>query len=165
MSAGADTSVSFEVSVNSSDHSGRSRKLPSLLFFFFGSRGSSPSLRSWAGLVEDKSCNVDVEDELPPELADSLGTTRGTKLSILQIIVFLPSVNRGFLPQTHSQENPWSSKSFPSDRTAGDSSSNLHCHEEIKIVNVYLCFFVCMHFRIGCKHHRVPGSSRSIQFI
>ena len=30
------------------------------------SRG--PSLRSWAGLVEDKSCDVDVDDELLPEL-------------------------------------------------------------------------------------------------
>ena len=30
-----------------------------------------------------------VEDELLPELADNAGTTRGTKLSVLQIIVFL----------------------------------------------------------------------------
>ena len=82
--------------VNSSNHSGRSRKsssdsrLPSLCLFcfgFFGSDphrfpGASPSLCSWTGLVEDKSCNVDVEDELPPELVDNPGTTRGTKLSV-----------------------------------------------------------------------------------
>ena len=43
------------------------------------SPGASPSLRSWAGLVEDKSCNVDVDDELPLELVDNPGTTRGTK--------------------------------------------------------------------------------------
>ena len=29
----------------------------------------------------------------------------------------------------------------------------LHCDEEIEIVTVYLCFLVCMHFTIGCKHH------------
>ena len=34
---------------------------------------ASSSLRSRAGLVEDKSCNVDVEDELPPELTDNPG--------------------------------------------------------------------------------------------
>ena len=53
-------------------------------------------IRSWAGLVEDKSCNVDVEDELLPELADNPGTTSGAKLSVLQTIVFSSLVNRGF---------------------------------------------------------------------
>ena len=38
--------------------------------------------------VEDRSCNVDVDDELQPELVDNPGTTRGTKLSVLHIIVF-----------------------------------------------------------------------------
>ena len=81
MCAGADTSVSSRLSVNSSNHSGRSRKrssesrLPSLFLFWFwvfGSDphqfpGTGPSLRSWAGPVEDEHCNVDVEDELQPE--------------------------------------------------------------------------------------------------
>ena len=53
--------------------------------------GTNSSLRSWAGRVEDKSCSVDVEDELLPELADKPGTLRA-----------------------------------------------MHCHEEIKIVNLYL---------------------------
>ena len=84
---------------------------------------ASPSLRSWAGLVEEKSRNVDVEDELLPELADNPGT-RSEKLSVLHITVFFSLVNRGFWPLTHWQEYPWSSQSFPSDKTAGVCSSN-----------------------------------------
>ena len=57
--------------------------------------GASPSLRSWAGVVEDKSCTVDVEDEMLPKLADKLGRTSGTKLSVLQKIAFLSLANRG----------------------------------------------------------------------
>ena len=38
----------------------------------------------------------DVEDELLPELVDNRETPKGTKLSVLQIIVFLFWVNRGF---------------------------------------------------------------------
>ena len=38
----------------------------------------------------------------------------------------------------------------------------LHRHEEIKIMNVYLCFLVCLHFPIG-RYHRcgVPESPQS----
>ena len=103
MCAGASTSVSSGLSVNSSNHSGISRKrssdspLPSSFYFGFGFLegdphhfpGAGPSLRYRAGLVEDKSCNVNVEDELLPEWADNPGTTSGTKLSVLHIIVFL----------------------------------------------------------------------------
>ena len=53
------------------------------LFLFWDSegdpqhlRGASPSLRSWAGLVEDTSCDVDVDDELLPELFEHPGTTK-----------------------------------------------------------------------------------------
>ena len=137
MCAGASTSVSSRLSVNSSNHSGRSRKrstesrLPSLFWFWFwvfgsGPRqcpGAKPSLRSWAELVEDESCNVDVEDDLLPEL-DRPGTASGTKLSVVHIIGFSSLVNRGFWPLTHSQEYPWSSQSLPSDRTASVSSCN-----------------------------------------
>ena len=66
----------------------------------------------------------DVEDELLPRLVDNPGTTRGTKLSVSQIILFPSLVNRGFWPLTHSWEYPWSSQSLPSDRTAGVSSRN-----------------------------------------
>ena len=39
----------------------------------------------------------------------------------------------------------------------------LHCREEIKIVNVYLCFLTCLHFSIGCNHRGgVPGFSKGI---
>ena len=48
-------------------------------------------------LLKTKSCDVDVDDELLPELVDNLGTTRGTKLSVLQNnSVFSSLVNRGF---------------------------------------------------------------------
>ena len=43
--------------------------------------GTNSSLRSWAGLVEDKSCNVDVEDELLPALADNPGAAREVRNS------------------------------------------------------------------------------------
>ena len=47
-------------------------------------------------LFSNESCDSDAEDELLPELTDSPGTTRGTKLSVLQIIVFPSLVNCGF---------------------------------------------------------------------
>ena len=85
-----------------------------------------PSLRSNTGLEDElvESCGGDVEDESLPELVDNPGTTRGTKLSFLHMIVFPSLVNRDFWSLTHSQEYPWSSQSLPSDRTASVSSSN-----------------------------------------
>ena len=47
-------------------------------------------------LLKTKSCDVDVDDELLPELVDNPGMTRGTKLSVLHTIVFPSLVNRGF---------------------------------------------------------------------
>ena len=44
----------------------------------------------------DESCGGDVDDEMLPELVDNPKTTRGTKLFVLQIIVFTSLVNRGF---------------------------------------------------------------------
>ena len=41
--------------------------------------------------MEDKSCDVDVVDELLPELVDTPGTTRGTKLSVLHNCLLLSS--------------------------------------------------------------------------
>ena len=48
------------------------------------------------------SCDDDVEDETLPKLTDTPGTTRGTKLSVLQMILFPSLVNRDFSPLTHS---------------------------------------------------------------
>ena len=110
MCAGACTSVSSRLSVNSSNHSGRSRKrssasrLPSLFFFgrvFEGDPHQSPGVVRHFALGLDllktnKSCNVDVDDELLPELVYKPGTTRCTKLSVLHLIVFPSLVNRGF---------------------------------------------------------------------
>ena len=59
------------------------------------SPGACPSLRSWAGLAEDKSYDVDGDDELLPELVNNTGTTRGTKLSVLHEIVISSVVNLG----------------------------------------------------------------------
>ena len=43
----------------------------------------------------NESCDGDVENELFPGLVDNPGTTRGTKLSVLQRILFPCLVNRG----------------------------------------------------------------------
>ena len=43
-----------------------------------------------------ESFGGETDDETLPELADNPGTTRGTKSSVLQIILFPPVVNRGF---------------------------------------------------------------------
>ena len=60
--------------------------------------GAIPSLRSNTGLEDelDESCGGDVEDEALPELVDNPGTTRGTKLSVLHMIIIPSLVNRGF---------------------------------------------------------------------
>ena len=108
--AGAGTSVPSRFSVNSSKHSRRSRnqssdsRLPFLFSFLFWVfegdphqfPGAGQLLPSWAGLAEEKSCNVDVEDEILPELADNPGTTSGTEVSVLHKIVIASLVNRGF---------------------------------------------------------------------
>ena len=89
MCAGASISVSSRFSVNSSNHSGRSRRRSfefseSLAGFRDQFPGASSSLRSEAGLddvlvdVLDESCDGDVENEL-----ENPGTTIGTKFSVL----------------------------------------------------------------------------------
>ena len=50
----------------------------------------------------NESCDGGVEDETLQELVANPGTTRGTKLSVLQIILFSSLVNRGFWPLVHS---------------------------------------------------------------
>ena len=71
------------------------------LFWVFGESrqfpGAGSSLRSGAGLedVLDESCDVDVEDELVPELDDNPGKTIGTTFSVLHRVFF-----------------PWSSVAF-----------------------------------------------------
>ena len=44
----------------------------------------------------DESCGGSVEDETLPKLVANSRTTRGTKLSVLQMIDFPSLVNRGF---------------------------------------------------------------------
>ena len=146
MCAGACTSVEIRLSVKSSDQNGMSANgsFSSFLSLLKDSCSSllvaSSSLRSntesedelaadlfpdaWSASGLDDSCGGDVGDELLPELTDNPGTTRGTKLSVLQIIFFSFLVNRGSWPLTHSWEYPWSLQSLPSDRTAGVTSSS-----------------------------------------
>ena len=103
------------LSVNSSNHSGRSRKrspdtrLVSLffvivLFCFFVNRASFLVLRSVAGLedVLDESCGSGVLDELVPEFDDSPGTTTGTTFSVWHRIFDPYLVRCGFWPLGHS---------------------------------------------------------------
>ena len=54
----------------------------------------------YASLLNE-SCDSDSEDELLPKLAENPGTARGTKLSVLETILFSSLVNRGFWPLTH----------------------------------------------------------------
>ena len=153
MCAGARNSVSSTSSVKSSNHPGRPRKRSSesRLPFLHGNFGfdfwevilpeACTSLRSWAGLVEDKSCDVDVEVETLSELVDNPATTRVT-----EIVRFAYNC----LPF------------FGSDGTAGVSSSICTVTKRSKIVTVFLCFLVCWHFTIGRNHRSgVPGSSKS----
>ena len=51
--------------------------------------------QTMCALGPNDSCGGVVEDELLPELTDKPGTTRDTKLSVLQIMLFLFLVNRG----------------------------------------------------------------------
>ena len=97
MCAGASNSVCSRLSVNSSNHSGKSCKrstesrLSSLFLFLCWVFEAAhqfpeaiPSLRSNTGLEDefDESCGGDAEDETLPELVDNPGTTRGTKLPV-----------------------------------------------------------------------------------
>ena len=132
--------VSTRLSFKSTNQNGRSAKgssaffLSSLfLFWFWIFRDSCPSLlvawtwrwprcssvsRGLAASFLSDSCDCDVEDELPPELVENPGTTRGTKLSVLQTLLF-PS----WLLTTEPLIGvSWFSQSLPSDWTDGVSS-------------------------------------------
>ena len=58
--------------------------------------GRMPSPAAISTSLLDESCGGDVEEETLSELANNPGTTRGTKLSVLQNILFPSLVNRGF---------------------------------------------------------------------
>ena len=81
--------------------------------------GRTSSLGACSASLLNESCDSDVPDEPLSGLVDNPGTTRGTKLSVLQITLFPSLVNRGFWPLTHSREYPWSSQRLPSNRAAG----------------------------------------------
>ena len=126
--ADSSNSVSFIFSLNSSNHSGRSASgsfgsfLSLIFYLLFWNFGNGTSvLVALSAFFLNESCASDAEDELLSGLVDNPGTTRGTTLSVLQMIVFPFLVNRGFWPLTHSQECPWSLQSLLSDKTAGVS--------------------------------------------
>ena len=114
--AGACTCVSTRLSAKTSNQYGRSANGSFASLSFFGDSCSSfpvaCSLRrcdtepedeleaavfpeAWSASVLNDSCGSDVRDELPPEMVHNPGTTRGTKLFVLQIRVFPVGVNRG----------------------------------------------------------------------
>ena len=121
MCAGACTSVESRLSVKSCNQNGRSANgsFSSFLSLLRDSCSSflvaSSSLRSntepedkldaalfpetWCASGPNDSCGSVVEDELLPELTDNPGTTRGTKLSVLQTILFPFFVSRGSRPR------------------------------------------------------------------
>ena len=133
MCAGASTSVSSRLSVKLLTKIGRYAN-GSFTSFLTLLRDSCPSalvacssLRSntepgdeldapllpdaWSACCLNDSCGSDVEDDLLPELTDNPGKTRGTKLSVLQMMFFPFLLKRGSWPLTHSYEHPWSSQS------------------------------------------------------
>ena len=59
--------------------------------------GGTNSLVALSASFLNESCDSDAEDELLSGLVDDPGTTRGTKLSVLQMMVFPSLVIRGFL--------------------------------------------------------------------
>ena len=138
---------------------------------FCGSRqflGVPSSLRSVAGLedVLDESFCSGVEDELVPEFVDNPGTTGGTKVFVSQRILFRCLVRCGFWLLVHALVFPCSSQIFPSDRTAGVSSSNCIVTKWSKSW-AYTCAssFVCTS-PLGRNHHcGVPGSPQIFQFF
>ena len=79
---------------------------------------------AWSASGLNDSYGSDAGDELLPELTDNPGTTRGTKLYVLQMMLFPFGVNRGSWLLTHLLEYPRSLQSLPSDGTAGVSSSS-----------------------------------------
>ena len=125
MCAGAGASVGIRLSVKSSNRKGFSANGSFSSFLSFSQRflpkfpcGSfrhfAPILNLRMNLLAalfpeagdasgpNDSCGGIAEDELLSELTDNPGTTRGTKLSVLQIILFPFLVNRGSWPLTHS---------------------------------------------------------------
>ena len=145
MFAGACTSVSSRLSVNPSNHSGRFRKPSSealtlslfyFLFWVFGESrdqfpGASSSLRSDPGLggvlddVLDESCDGDVEDEVVPELDDNPRTTIDTNFfHFASNVLPLFSQPWFFTAGPLMIDVSVFFTEFPSDRTAGLSSSN-----------------------------------------
>ena len=113
---------------------------------------------AWSASGLNDSCGCDVGE------TDNPGTTRGTKLSVLQIIVFPSLVNRGSRPQTHSQEYPWSLQSLPSNRTAGVSSKSCTVTNWFKSWTPNTCAskFVCTSPSAVCTTVGFPGPRQSV---
>ena len=101
MCAGTGISVSSRLSVNSYNHSGRTRKRSSesrlsfLFLFWFLVIGfvspQFPGARSLLCSVAETS-PVDVRDEVVPELEDNTGKTKGTNCGQLWFLTALPLI-------------------------------------------------------------------------
>ena len=90
----------------------------------------------------DWSVDLDVEDKLLLEHDDNPGTTRGTELSIVQVINFPFWANCGVSPfSTHMNIRVFE-QSWWSNRIAGVSSSSCTVANGIEIMNKNLCLLV-----------------------
>ena len=130
----------FSVSVESCSWSSRARLRVLRLRVVAG-----PGVES----ASSESCDTDVEDVLVDELggpAGNPGTMIG-KLFFRVALDFLSFLTRcGFWPQVTSQEYPWPSQGFPSDRTAGVSSRI--CTVPKKCNNLLLGFWTLEHIPV-----------------
>ena len=109
----------------------------------------------------DESCGIDVEEELALELEDNPRTTIGTKCSVLHIIIFPFLLSFGFLTT-----GPLKFKSVFFAELAQRQDyrrvlEDLHRHIELKIVNVFCCFLICLHFPIDDDDDDTRRSSQS----
>ena len=174
MCAGASSSVGSRISVKSSNQNRRSANGSSESFL--SSQGSCSSLlvasssrgsntepedeldealfpETWCASGPNCSCGGAVQDELLPELTDNPGTTRGTKLSVLQVIfsIFWSIVALDRWPTHWSVRGPCKAcqatgqQALPRvvERLRTDSS-----HER-----THLCLLVGVHFLIGSQHY------------
>ena len=104
------------------------------------------------------SC-LEGEGKLEEEPVDKPGTTIGTKVSVLHCIRIPFSMRCGFWPLIHSYEYPCSSQSFPSGKTAGESSRTFIVKNITNsLTNCGL--FMRLHFTIGCYNRRRTSRCR-----
>ena len=77
------------------------------------------------------------------------GNDKSTMLSVLHINFFTFFFNRGFLTTDPLIDITILFAEFAQCQDSRRVIEYWHCHEKLKIVNVYMCFLVCLHFSFG----------------